>query len=152
MKRILPILLCLLLFACQPNPIDRNLSEFLSTRSAEPLESTIWEHKTQDEYNRYISFREGVASLFYGTYEDGELQRWSEFYSGPYYCHDGKLLIALTYPLWGDTKIARNEEIVAHADGYTIVIDGDEYFYWGPYTEQIEGQWMFIFAGITPWE
>jgi len=150
MKRLLPLLL--LLAACQQsNPIDKSLSEFLSTRSAEPLESTIWEHQTQDEYNRYISFKDGVASLFYGTY-DGELQRWSEFYSAPYAYKDGVLETAISYPLWGQEELTESAFIVQAGDNFTLRINNDTYTYWGPYTEQIEGRWITINVGIKPWE
>ena len=128
MKRIL---LLFLLLSCMALSPERDLAEFLHTRSAEPLESTIWEHKTGDGYDKYLLFRGGEMSLFYGLVENDELQRWSEFYSAPYYYDGGALITYLSYPEWGEmvrtneVKIVKSISICLHRKQKLFRTDGN---------------------------
>ena len=150
MKRILLFLAFLFLaLACTPKTLEQELSTFLATRSDEPLKGTIWEHQSGEQYNRYLWFSEADVSLFYGLVEDGELQRWSPFYTSPYLFSGNWVEVALAYPLWGHTEYTKTADIIK-GEGFTIDLSGDTYEYYGPYTESIEGQWMFIFAGVAP--
>lgn len=150
MKRIL-LFLAFLALACTPQTLEQELSSFLSTRASEPLKNTIWEHQTGEQYNRYLYFSEAEVSLFYGLVEDGELQRWSPFYTSPYVLWDGVVATSLSYPLWGQTEHSQSASLI-RGDGFTIDLSGDTYEYYGPYTEDIEGQWMLIYAGVAPWD
>ena len=158
---VLSLLACILCLGCtQSPPFEEELSSFLSTRALEPLENTIWEHQTGEEYNRYILFQEGEASLFYGFYGalpkalggNVELQRWSDFYSSPYFFVDGKVITSIEYPLWGEIIPTEKAEIVKAGEGYTLCVNEDIYTYFGPYTDTIEGMWMIIHVGVNPWE
>lgn len=149
MKRLIYILF--LALSCTALSPERDLAEFLHTRSEEPLESTIWEHKTGEQYDKYLLFRGGEMSLFYGLVEGDELQRWSEFYSAPYYYDGGLLFTYLSYPEWGK-RVHTNEVEIVKSNGYTISVGGEEYTYYSPYTEDIEGQWMLIIAEPAPWD
>ena len=149
MKRLL-LLLALIALSCTPT-LEQELSSFLATRASEPLKGTIWEHQTGEQYNRYLYFSEADVSLFYGLTEDGELQRWSPFYSSPYALEDGVVTTSLSYPLWGHTEYTETATLIK-GEGFTIEMNGDTYEFYGPYTESIEGQWMWLFAGTTPWE
>ena len=150
MKRIL-LLLALVALSCTPT-LEQELSSFLSTRASEPLNGTIWEHKTGEQYNRYLWFDKSDVSLFYGLAEDGELQRWSEFYSAPYLFDGNEVETALTYPKWGEKEHAYSITIIRSGGDYTISAGGDVYSYFGPYTTDIEGQWMLITAVPKPWD
>lgn len=147
MKRTL---LLFLLLSCTAISPERDLAEFLHARSAGPLESTIWEHKTGEDYDKYLLFRGGEMSLFYGLTEGDELQRWSEFFSAPYYYDGGALITYLSYPEWGE-RVHTNEVEIIESNGYTISAGGEEYTYYSPYTEDIEGQWTLIIAEPAPW-
>ena len=149
MKRLL-LLLALIALSCTQT-LEQELSSFLATRSDEPLKGTIWEHNTGEQYNRYLFFDESDVSLFYGLVEDGELQRWSPFYSSPYALEDGVVTTSLSYPLWGHTEYTETADIIK-GEGFTIDLSGDLYEYYGSKVSEIEGQWMLIFAGITPWD
>lgn len=150
MKRLIYILF--LALSCTAVTPERDLAEFLQTRSDEPLNGTIWEHKTGEQYNRYLYFSRSDVSLFYGVYEDGELQRWSDFYTSPYLFDGNEVETALTYPKWGENEHAYSITIIRSGEGYTISAGGEEYTYYGPYTEDIEGQWTLIIASPMPWE
>lgn len=134
-------------------PVDELLSEFLPTRASAPLESTIWEHKTGEQYDKYLLFRGGEMSLFYGLVEGDELQRWSEFYSSGYVYDGGIVYTFISYPQWGKDEYAHNAYIVEVGNGHTMRVNGvDDYTYFSPYTEDIEGQWMLIIAEPAPWD
>ena len=90
-------------------------------------------------------------SLFYGLVEGDELQRWSEFYTSPYLFDGNEVETALTYPQWGEKEHAYSITIIRSGEGYTISAGGEEYTYYGPYTTDIEGQWMLIIAEPAPW-
>lgn len=150
MKRIL-LFLAFLALACTPQTLEQELSSFLSTRSSEPLKGTIWEHQTGEQYNRYLFFDEADVSLFYGLVEDGELQRWSPFYTSSYVLWDGEVRTSLTYPLWGQEEHTQSASLI-RGDGFTIDLDGDTYTYYGSKVNEIEGQWMLIIASPMPWD
>lgn len=155
-----PVLL-FLMAGCAKAPLaEDGLASFVGTRASAPLEGTIWEHRTDDGFNLYILFRDGNASLFYGMYgeaptPDGKvemLQRWSEFFTAPYTYEDGMLKTAISYRLWGNTETTESTSVVQAGDGYTLLIDGKTYTYFGPYTRDIETWWMTIFVTVAPWE
>lgn len=131
--------------------IDAELAAFVGTRSDAPLEGTVWELRTGEDYNRYLLFREGEISLFYGIVEDGELQRWSDFYSAPYALGNGVIATSLSYPLWGQKEVTQTAGVIRKAGGFSLYLDGDCYEYYGPYTEDLEGMWMTITVNIAPW-
>ena len=150
MRRFLPLLVAVVV-ACTAN-LATDLSGFLSTRADAPLEGTVWEHQTGEQYNRYVTFRNGEMSLFYGVVEQDELQRWSDFYSSPYALKGGLIVTELTYPLWGHREVTESVSVVKSKGAYTIDLDGDAYTYYGPYTEDLESMWMTITVNITPWQ
>ena len=151
MKKIAFILLAFLALACTPQTMEQELSSFLATRSDEPLKGTIWEHQTGEDYNRYLYFSEADVSLFYGLVDEGELQRWSPFYSASYVLWDGEIRTSLTYPLWGQEEHTQSASLIK-GEGFTIDLGGDTYTYYGSKVNEIEGQWMWLYAGIGPWE
>lgn len=149
MRRILPLLVALVV-ACTAN-LATELSGFLQTRADAPLEGTVWEHNTDEKYNRYVSFRNGEMSLFYGLEAEEGLQRWSDFYSSPYALKGGLIITELTYPLWGNRETTESISVVKKQSSYTIDIDGEDYSYYGPYTNDLEEMWMTITVNIVPW-
>lgn len=150
MRRFLPLLVAIVV-ACTAN-LAGDLSGFLQTRSDAPLEGTVWEHETGEQYNRYVAFRNGEISLFYGLVDAGELQRWSDFYSSPYVLKGGLIITELSYPLWGHREVTESVSVVKSKAAYTIDIDGEDYTYYGPYTEDLDGMWMTITVNIVPWK
>ena len=149
MRRFLPMLVAVVV-ACTAN-LATDLSGFLSTRADAPLEGTVWEHNTGEQYNRYVTFRDGQMSLFYGLVDAGELQRWSDFYSSPYALKGGLIVTELSYPLWGHREVTESVSVVKKKASYTIDLDGDAYTYYGPWTDDLESQWMTITVNIVPW-
>ncbi|MBR4757670.1 MAG: hypothetical protein IK084_02570 [Bacteroidaceae bacterium] len=90
-------------------------------------------------------------SLFYGLVDAGELQRWSDFYSSPYALKGGLIVTELSYPLWGHREVTESVSVVKKKASYTIDLDGDAYTYYGPWTDDLESQWMTITVNIVPW-
>ena len=151
MRRILPLLVALVV-ACTAN-LATELSGFLDTRADAPLEGTVWEHNTGEKYNRYVLFKDGEMSLFYGLVEPEEgLQRWSDFYSSPYVLKGGLIITELSYPLWGHREVTESVSVVKSKAAYTIDIDGEDYTYYGPWTNDLEELWMTITVNIAPWK
>lgn len=153
MKKIFAIVLAtLMVLGCtkQTPTFEEQVAEFLSTRATAPLEGTIWEHNTGEDYNRYIVF-DGNAKLFYGLVENNELQRWSDFYEAPYEFVDGFVITDIEYPIWGHKELTENAQVIKAEEGYVINVDGDEYTYYGNDLKEIEGQWMILIVTITPW-
>ena len=151
MKRLLLFLL-LFAVACTKITPEQELSAWLSTRAEEPLAGTIWEHKTTEDYNRYLYFSRSDVSLFYGKTEDGELHRWSEFFTAPYTFQGRLIRTSLSYRLWGHTEVTETASVV-EGDGYTIHLDDDVYEYFGTDVGDIFiGEWMTIRVDIAPWE
>ena len=147
MRRILPLLVALVV-ACTAN-LATDLSGFLQTRSDAPLEGTVWEHNTGEQYNRYVTFRDGEMSLFYGLVEQDGLQRWSDFYSSTYALKGGLIVTSLEYPLWGHREVTESVSVVKKQSSYTIDIDGEDYTYYGPWTDDLNDQWMTIIVTIA---
>lgn len=131
--------------------IDSGLASFVGTRADAPLEGTIWECQSGEEYNRYLLFQDGEVSLFYGLIEDGELHRYSDFYPAPYTLHKGHIDATLSYPLYGERILTESGSVQAVADAYEISLGKDVYHYFGPYTEGLEELWMTITVNIVPW-
>ena len=150
MRRLLPLLVAIVV-ACTAN-LATELSGFLQTRSDAPLEGTVWEHQTNETYNRYVTFRDGKISLFYGLEAEEGLQRWSDFYSSPYALKGGLIVTELSYPLWGHREVTESVSVVKKQSSYTIDIDGEDFHYYGPYTEDLEELWMSITVNIVPWQ
>lgn len=146
MRRLLPLLVALVV-ACTAN-LATELSGFLQTRADAPLEGTVWEHNTGEKYNRYVSFRNGEMSLFYGLVDAGELQRWSDFYSAPYALKGGLIVTELSYPLWGHKEVTESVSVVKSKSAYHIDIDGEDYTYYGPWTDDLDGQWVIFYVAI----
>lgn len=150
MRRILPLLVALVV-ACTAN-LATELSGFLQTRADAPLEGTVWEHQTGEKYNRYVSFRNGEMSLFYGLVAEEGLQRYSDFYSSPYALKGGLIITELSYPLWGHREVTESVSVVKSKSAYHIDIDGEDYTYYGPWTNDLEELWMTITVNIAPWK
>lgn len=148
MKRLL-FLAALVLTACTAN-LSNELSEFLQTRSDAPLEGTVWEHNTDEQYNRYVTFRNGEMSLFYGREDRDTLHRYSDFFIAPYALKGGLVITNLTYNLYGRQE-TESVSVVKSKAAYIIDIDGEDYHYYGPYTESLEKLWMTITVNIVPW-
>ena len=161
MKKFLLILCAavLLLFAgcekqLQPTQSIPNeeIAEFVGTRSVEtPLEGTIWEFNTGEKYNRYITFDDKTVSLFYGLVENGELQRWSDFYKSLYTLENGVINTNIEYPLWGVLEYTRKTNVIRKGDGLMIDVDGELFHFYGTNLDEIEGCWMIIHVYVTPW-
>ncbi|MBR6270158.1 MAG: hypothetical protein IKR30_06290 [Bacteroidales bacterium] len=159
MKHLLPLIVALaavaICFCTKPAPVTSDyegLASFLDTRADAPLEGTVWEHQTGEKYNRYVSFRNGEMSLFYGLEAEEGLQRWSDFFTAPYALEGGLIVTELSYPLWGHREVTESVSVVKSKGAYTIDIDREEYTYYGPYTEDLEDLWMSITVNIVPWQ
>ena len=150
MRKFLPLIVALVV-SCTAN-LATELSGFLQTRSDAPLEGTVWEHQTCEQYNRYVTFKDGEMSLFYGLTDTEGLQRWSDFYSSPYALKGGLIVTELEYPLWGHREVTESVSVVKSKSAYHIDIDGEDFHYYGPYTEDLEELWMSITVNIAPWE
>lgn len=149
MKRLL-ILAALLLAACTAN-LSSELSEFLQTRSDAPLEGTVWEHNTGEQYNRYVTFRDGEMSLFYGREDRDTLHRYSEWFTAPYILKGGLIITNLTYNLYGRQE-TESVSVVKSKAAYIIDIDGENYRYYGPWSDVLNEEWMTITVNIMPWQ
>lgn len=149
---IFPLALCTRPEINNEAEFNTKLSEFVGTRAAQPLEGTVWEHKTTEDFNRYLLFLNGEASLFYGLVDNGKLQRWSDFYSSPYVLRDGTLETNLTYPLWGSTIKTESVSVVKLEDTFHISVDGESYTFLTTDLTGLDGMWMIIFANPVPWE
>lgn len=155
MKKFIVILLGLFLIGCtkpEEVSINRSLSEFVGTRAEAPLESTIWEYNTGEEFNRYIVFKDEQASLFYGAIEDSSLHRYSEFYSAPYTFENNKLVTSIVYPLWGTDVKTESVSMIEAGDEFTLLIDGLVYKFLTTDISMIKDRWMIIYVGIRPWQ
>ena len=149
MRRFLPLLVAVVV-ACTAN-LATDLSGFLQTRADAPLEGTVWEHQTGEQYNRYVTFRNGEMSLFYGRIDPEGLHRYSDWYTAPYALKGGLIITELTYPLWGHREVTESVSVVKQKASYTIDLDGDAYTYYGPWSDDLNEQWMTITVNIVPW-
>ena len=156
MKRFLFFVIsAILLFACTPKTevettFNQELSVFASTKANEPLEGTIWEHETGDEFNKYIYFHDGKANFFYGKITDN-LERWSEFYSADYNLNDGEVTTKIVYPFWGQKELVNTITVIKAGKDFTIEANGEEYKLTRHPAEDIDGMWMIITVNIAPW-
>lgn len=148
MRRILPLLVALVV-ACTAN-LATELSGFLSTRADAPLEGTVWEHNTGEQYNRYVTFRNGEMSLFYGREDRDTLHRYSEWFTAPYVLKGGLIITDLTYNLYGRQE-TESVSVVKSKAAYHIDIDGEDYRYYGPWSGELNEQWTTITVNIVPW-
>lgn len=155
-KIILTLIFSLLLLSCAkqattpPSTLD-DFATFALTKSDAPFEQTIWEHTTDNTYNTYLYFHGDVVSLFYGK-NDGELQRWSDYFDGTFAVDDGHISVSLSYPDYGHTACIYTINIIK-SDAYSITDNlGNTYAYYGQYTDNLEDMWMSITAKIVPWE
>ena len=152
MKRI-ALILSLLICACSKPAPQQTLHDFLSTRAEAPLESTIWQHDTGERYDRFLYFHDAETSLFYGLIDDGEIQRWSDFYTAPYALENGRIVTSLTYPLWGESIWTENVSVVSSVDAYSILVDDERYEFVGTDASSLDVMWMTITVNIiNPWE
>lgn len=149
MKRIL-LALTLLITACAPS-LNDEISEFLKTKSEEPLQCTVWECVTGGEYNKYLYFSQGEANFFWGIFENGEIERWSDFYSAPYELKDGKIWTDIYYPEYGKSENMYQISVIKSEGAFKIVADDEEYHYIVCNLEDLEYQWIIITVNITPW-
>lgn len=152
MKHLL--LLALLALSCTKAPLHQAEpeAEYSGTRTDVRLEGTIWEHRTGEDFDRYVLFHEGTASLFYGIAEDGALHRYSDFYTAPYTYQDGALRTSISYPLWGNQERTESASVAQAGDAFYLYIDGDRYSYYGTDTSTLGDLWMTIIATPVPWE
>ena len=149
MKHLLTILAALVLTACTAN-LSNELSEFLQTRSDSPLEGTVWEHQTDEQFDRYVTFHDGEISLFYGREDRGTLHRYSDWFSAPYILKGGLIITTLTYNLYGRWE-TESVSVVKSQGSYTIDLDGELYHYYGPWNDVLNEQWIAINCPIVPW-
>ena len=134
--------------------IDSEIAAFFGTRSGSPLEDTVWEYSTGEEFNQYILFQDGQISFFYGRVEDGELHRWSEFFTAPYELRNGRIYTSLSYRRYGETEHTQKASVARMDGGFSLYLDDAHYTFFGPYAESLEWQWMTITVTIEsfPWE
>ena len=119
MKRLLILFAALAVFSCTSALQDKD--EMPQTRAAV---NTIWEHQTEEDLNQYILVSDEGYSIFKGVVEDGELQRWSEF-----------------YPI--EEVEYFNAALWYHARKFS---------YYGDKVSEIEVEWMSITVTIKPFE
>lgn len=153
MKKFLFLLMVLFCVSCtKDEPVQEpNLYEFCGTRVDAPLENTIWGHETGGDYNLYILFEKGRANAFYGLI-DGELQRWSPFYSAPYW-YDGCILRTnIVYPYFGEQVATQSLSVIRAGKGFEIDVDGKTFNFVTTNTETVRGMWVEIRVTINPWE
>jgi len=168
MKKLFYILALIAVLICGCHKIDTpqltindEIANIIGTRSSEPLEGTIWEHQTGDEYNQYIWFNDGQANFFYGKFGpemrdngviEDQLQRWSDFYSAPYTFDDGVVIADISYPEWGKTEKTENMKVFVVENSCTLNVNGKEFKYFSSDASDIdEEMWMIINIGIVPW-
>lgn len=157
MKRIIIFLAIAIGIMSCTKPIEiqepeQELYEFLGTRASEPLESTVWEFNTGKEFNKYIAFRDGQASVFYGkTYENDEVVRFSPLYSNEYTYENKALRTSVSYPQYGETIFSEEVSIIKAKDAYTIDVNGEIYVFKTTDTDCIDSFEMTIIAIIGDW-
>ena len=129
------------------------LAGFLSTRAAAPLEGTVWMAVSTDEFHRMLLFKDGSVHLFYGLIENGEMQRWSEYYSAPYELSESATMAftELVYPIFGERECTETLTVVQSEDMFTIVTDLDVYEYVGEYSSDLDDRWVLFTITIRPW-
>ena len=149
MKKIL-LALTLLITACAPS-LNDEISEFLKTKSEEPLQGTVWEYVTGGEYNKYIYFNDGEANFFWGQYNNGEIERWSDFYSASYELKDGKIWTDIYYPEYGKSENLYQISVIKSEGAFKISSGEEEYHYIQCNLADLECQWIIITVNITPW-
>ena len=101
-------------------PVDE--PETQATLLTRAPSNTIWEYVTGGEMNQYILVTPDETKLFRGCVEDGELQRWSEFWD------------------------VEGVEFI----GDYLMYNGNRYSYYGDKVYEIDGQWMTITVSIKP--
>ena len=132
-------------------PISELLSAFLSTKSTQPLENTVWKAPTGETYDHFLLFREDQVKFFYGLEEEGELQKWSPFYSAPYTLEQDGIHTDLTYPYFNQTIHNNHIGLIQSQGAFTIKTQDDVYTFHSMYTEDLEYTWILVSAPITPW-
>ena len=130
------------------------LAGFLSTRSSDPLEGTVWMAASQDEFRRMLLFQDGAVRLFYGLIDGMEMQRWSDYYSAPYSLSDDATFVTteLVYPIFGEKELTERVTVVAADEGYCLVTELDTYEFVGGYSHDLDERWTLVFTTIQPWE
>jgi len=131
--------------------ISELLSAFLSTKSTQPLENTVWKAPTGETYDHFLLFREGQVKFFYGLEEEGELQKWSPFYSAPYTLEQDGIHTDLSYPYFNHTIYNNHIGLIQSQGAFTIKTQDDVYTFHSMYTEDLEYTWVLVYAPITPW-
>lgn len=153
MAALIMVTACSKQLAPEPLPsFQEELSSFLSTKASEPLEETIWKHVTGETFDRYILFKDGEIRLFYGTIDDGELHRYSTFYSAPYTLDDYSVTTDLTYPIWESNECTERITIIKSGQQFDIHTENETYTYAGKYTVTLEERWMSFIATPVPWK
>ena len=155
MRRLIPILVALsvAVLCVKPGlPTDAALASFLGTRADAPLEGTVWQYDAPGDYDRFLVFRDGTVSLFYGLVEDDAIQRWSDFYGAAYSLKDGEIVTKLEFPLWGEKEKTQKASVVKSAGSYTIDLDGDLYEICRADASDLDALWMTITVNILPWD
>ena len=151
MRRFLPLIVAVLAACVQLVPED-GLAAFLGTRSEAPLEGTVWRCDDPGDYDRYVWIADGELRIFYGDEDQGEIRRWSSFWSAPYALDGGTISVALTYPAYGEKIATRIASVVKAASAYEIDVDGDRFAFVGTDASSFEdSQWMTITISIAPW-
>lgn len=129
------------------------LSTFLSTKATFPLEETVWMEESDNEFHKMLLFKDGNVSLFYGLIDNGEMQRWSDYYSAPYNLSNSASFITteLTYPIFGEKEFTEILNIIKSDSEFFITTDTDTYKYVGNYSSDLEERWTLVYIGIEPW-
>ena len=155
MRKFLFLLTALVtMFSC--NMIDKTFNEelalFVGTRSSEPLEQTVWQHKTDEEHDRFIYFKDGEINLFYGCIENEEIHRYSDYYSSSYKYTNGYVVTNLEYPLWGKRELTEKTTVVRYNSEFILYLDDDYYEFVITNPSTLDDLWMTITVNITPWQ
>lgn len=153
------ILLAILCVGCREtsdvNAIDyhKPLAGFLSTRASDPLDGTVWMADSDEEFHRMLLFSDGCVNLFYGLIENGEMQRWSEYYSAPYALSNDATVVTtnLVYPIFGTHECAELLMVMKSEDMFTIITDLDTFDYIGHYNASLDERWTLVYTTIQPW-
>ena len=159
MRRLIYLFFALsLLFSCapsvvveQPEEVDVKLSNLIGTKASSPLEDTIWEYNTGEKFNQYLWFHGNDVNLFYGLFEDGEIRRYSDFYSSSYKLDGDKVTASVSYPRNGKKEITETLSLIFVKDMYELNVDGASYKYVSSDPSSLAVQWMYIYVNIAPW-
>lgn len=161
MKKTLTIIIMVAVIAiiavcCINRPVEKPMNEkianIIGTKSERPLDQTIWEFNTGEEFNQYLYFDVAEAKFFYGKFDTKEgLLRYTDFYSAAYELIDGKIQTNIEYPNYGDTEKVNNMDVIIVDNVCQITYDEQTFNLTQYDPADIQEQWVEFTIVIGPW-